>query len=202
MPEWCLKKEIINITQTPHISDSLQKLGFIKSDPSNIEIKITKNWYRSGAETYGLVFNIQTKSEIKYFFLKACCPTSCTISIDMITEQWITKRKIINNLKISVPQLYAYHSGLILEEFIPYHLTPKLLNTKNSNKIKNNIENIAKGLILAKFNPINPFGNLMSRGNDVVWVDFGSDLGMPDSKVITSDKILNEAILKLKELNL
>ena len=80
------------------------------------------NWRKAGAETYTFNFSIETKQSTLELILKACTPFDLAQPIEKTLETWIYRRKLLGNNTIETPKLYAYGSGVLLEEFVPYEL--------------------------------------------------------------------------------
>lgn len=194
---WSIEKELIKLSKKNSLKAALPVLfGTDFDEIPHIE-KIT-DWYRSGSETYAFSFTI----EQKHMFLKACCPSSPTISIDSILRSWIERRKIFERSGVPTPRLYGYGDGLVLEEFIPYHLEAVNPTQAGVENMMSAIQKISDVLINNNFSPVNPFGNLMSRGDDVVWVDFGQDLGNPEQENTDVQSISDAAITLMQNLSI
>ena len=164
---WNLEEELISTTSSKDLKSALSCLG------AKGNVKVVKNWFRSDSETYGLVFDINSSDNSCKYFLKACCPSSPSIPIEELLNKWNSRREILSSLGVKTPKLFASKSGLIIEEYIPFNLSADVISNINIDSIRKDIETIRLSLISAEFSPINPFSGLMSRGNDVVWVDFG-----------------------------
>jgi hypothetical protein len=177
-----LEKELCRLANCSEFEESLRSLGLISESIQQFDIRRDDAWTRGGAETYIYRFWItQPEDTEKGYILKACVPFSAYTGIDNILNEWVNRRRLLSDNRVSTPELFVYGSGEILEELIPYQLEELFTDSKTSNLQRKNllIELARFGGILAKlgFVPVSPFQDLRSRGNDVVAIDFGQDLG-------------------------
>jgi hypothetical protein len=123
--------------------------------------------------------------------LKACVANNFALRIVETIEYWLAKRKIINDSGITTPKLFAIRDGVLLEEFIPYSLTPQFIaDSPNSMMLLSRIALTSGRLQKLAFAPIALFEDLRSRGDDVVIVDFGQDLGFPNTRLAREEPLL------------
>jgi len=198
--EWSLKKELCKIANSESINRALYKIGISDDADSKLEIVHSKEWIRSGAETYIYKFTVAFPNQIKKdIILKACVAFSPGKTLESILDQWIKRRSLLSKSGVSTPILYTYGNGIIVEEFINYKLTKILIEKSESQRsILIQLAQLAGTLKKLNFAPINPFDDLMSRGNDVVVVDFGQDLGPSNCKTDSSD-LLYKSLIKYLE---
>ena len=191
---WTIENELCQLADADHVSTALVSLGIIEiGDRGSFSITKQQDWYRSGSETYSFAFNVSTKHSDEPLFLKACCPSSPATSLDETFDNWKRRREIFQANHIPTPRLYSARNALFLEERIPFHLTADRCR-KVSPAVARNFVNTALSVFNRyRFSPTRPFSNLMSRGDDIVWIDFGEDLGGPSSSGGTEDAILSEA---------
>lgn len=182
--EWTLTEELCKITNSESIGKALNKMGVINNEASHFEILQSGEWVRGGAETYIYKFVVKLSKNLnKEIILKACVAFSPGTTLESILIEWIKRRSLLNSNGISTPILYGYGNGIIIEEYINYKLVDVLRNKSVPKRsILIQLAQLAGVLEKLKFSPINPFDDLMSRGRDVVLVDFGQDLGPSNCK--------------------
>lgn len=177
---WSLEKELCKIANKSDINSALYTLGFMPNMKSNFRFDETDSkWFRGGAETYiyhfRVIVNINNPIEA---VIKACVAFAPDGNLNSVIEKWIERRKVLEQNGIAVPKLYAWGHGVIIEEFLPYEVNSLL---KASSTAKNNLLKqlalYAASISSLGFAPINPFHDLRSHGEDVVAIDFGTDLG-------------------------
>jgi len=181
MSSWSLETELTKLTKTRHISAALFHLGIIGDPDSKYTIREQAEWERGGAETYVYRFWVRNQQhrEVGYI-IKACAVFAPNSRLEKILLEWISRRKVLSENGISTPKLFAYGHGVVLEESIPYSLKENLARSSaDSKNLLKDIAFYAGTLSKLGFCPINPFKDLRSRGDDIVVIDFGEDLGPP-----------------------
>ena len=118
-------------------------------------------------------------------------------------QEWLRRRTVLEESGISVPRLYAVGSATLIEEYIPFSLKDAF-NAGNQSQKKNiagSLLQTYKELATLGFRP-RLMNDLRSRGDDVVLVDFGEDLGGRSDTVAPSpfseETILNSIIGKAR----
>jgi len=190
--EWSLELELTQLTGKSTSRDALISIGILKSPNEQFQlVKIDNSWSRGGAETYVYKFGVQRDQEKEErFILKACVSDNIAFGIVETIERWIERRKLISATGIATPKLYVFRSGVLLEEYIPYSVTPEFVAASPfRTELFCKLALVSGILQRLGFAPIGLFEDLRSRGNDVVVTDFGQDLGPPNSE-ITSQKPL------------
>ena len=185
-----LETQLCAFTGRECLDDSLRQLGLAHSIQTP-KITVEQDWFRSGSETFSLYFSISDGSEKHWLVLKACVAAgSMADSVEAIAERWLQRRHYLAENGIQTPRLYAYHEALFLEEFIPFRLVD-VLSANPSRELILEIVKIAASVGGLGFHPIGFFHDLLSRGEDVVVVDFGEDLGdisnCPNEQVMLSN---------------
>jgi hypothetical protein len=186
---WTLDSDLQKLTGTTSLAAALAKIGIIATASADFAIEQKRDWYRSGAETYSYVFSVNSADIKTDLILKACLAFSPVGTLDEILSSWIQRRDLLRNGGAETPTLFAWGSGVILEEHIRYELCEVLKradeNLRESILIR--LIETAGCIASAGFAPINAFSDMRSRGSDVVMVDFGEDLGA--SGVCSSNKM-------------
>ncbi len=159
--------------------DKITAGGYIISDIEN-------KWERMGGETYIIKATFK-KNDLHFpVVIKACIKMFPSKTI----LEWVERRKRVELAGISTPKLYLVpeNEGILIEEDIPYDL--KQVYGKSDEKerqiLYNKVYSDIKKILDIGFRPIS-FHDLRSRGKDVVFIDFGSDLGDWQNAEQTSD---------------
>ncbi|MHA7820265.1 MAG: hypothetical protein ACX930_11520 [Erythrobacter sp.] len=183
--EWTLENELVKLFEAKDISEALQQLGL--NAVAAGELKVIKDWHRSGSETYSYVFGSVHEDDALAYRLKACVVTPGARTINEVLSDWICRRLDLASSGMAVPALYASRDGVLLEEEIPFEASDALLSSSRADFMASLIAG-AKALWRNGFVPTNGFCDVRSRGADAVFVDFGADLGashqLGDSKRI------------------
>ena len=192
---WSLEGELCRLANAPDLAIAFAKLGFVPSGQELPRLRTVMDWHRSGAETYSYTFAILDSSNIeRRYRLKACVSWGPNATIEDIIELWILRRSLLAAEGVSVPRLIASGSGLILEEEIPHHVS-MALQSVSSERVLAQLLNIAAAIARLRFLPVNGLKDIRSRGNDAVYIDFGSDLGSPN-RVSSSPDIMFRRLIE------
>jgi hypothetical protein len=189
---WSLEGELCRLANAPDLAIALAKLGFAADGQELPRLRTVMDWHRSGAETYSYTFAVSDGSNIeRKYRLKACVSWGPNATIEGILQLWILRRSVLAAEDVSVPKLIASGSGLILEEEIPLPVSAALQSAA-SEKVLAQLLNVAAAIARLRFLPVNGFADIRSRGDDAVYVDFGSDLGPPNRLVSSPDMIFKQ----------
>lgn len=189
---WSLEGELCLLANAPDVAIALAKLGFAADGQKLPRLRTVMDWHRSGAETYSYIFAILHGSNIeRRYRLKACVSFGSNCTVEGILQLWIQRRSVLAAEGVSVPKLIASGWGLILEEEIPLHVS-KALQSASSEKVLAQLFNIAAAIARLGFLPVSGFADIRSRGDDAVYVDFGSDLGPPNRLASSPDMIFKQ----------
>jgi hypothetical protein len=189
---WSLEGELCRLANAPDLAIALAKLGFAADGQELPRLRTVMDWHRSGAETYSYIFAVSHSSHIeRKYRLKACVSWGPNATIEGILQLWILRRSVLAAEDVSVPKLIASGSGLILEEEIPLPVSVALQSAA-SEKVLAQLLNVAAAIARLRFLPVNGFADIRSRGEDAVYVDFGSDLGPPNRLVSSPDMVFKQ----------
>ncbi len=187
-----MEGELCRLANAPDKAAAFVKLGFAAKGHKLPRLRTVRDWHRSGVETYSYVFAVVSGPGIeRKFRLKACAPLFQNASIESILQSWILRREALAAENVSVPKLIASGLGLILEEEIPLHVSVAL-RSAGAEKVLAQLLNIAAAIARLRFLPVSGFADIRSRGDDAVYVDFGSDLGPPHRLAASSDMIFKQ----------
>lgn len=201
---WKLERELCQLAGEDSITNALHKMGLLRSPSADFELIDTpEGWFRSGAETYLFRFQVRTDGTDVPVVLKACVGFSIGANAEEILEGWIERRQSISKRGVQVPHLYAWGRGLILEEEIRFALSEVLQERPASaRELCTSMARVAGVVTSLGFLPVELFKDLRSRGDDVVVVDFGQDLGPLNVVQSTDDRLFNQLIEFLDDLGL
>jgi len=179
--DWTIERELMSLAGEQSAAPALKALKLIPSHSDRYSIGARVDWHRAGAETYQFQFHIDASPDFSAeYLLKACVAFSPARTLEDLLDAWLARRDLLARAGVSVPRLFAAGRGVILEEFIPYSLAdvfevPRDIDSRLWQGLA------AYGGVLAAlgFRPIEAFADLRSRGDDVVAIDFGEDLGPP-----------------------
>jgi hypothetical protein len=183
---WSLEKEIMTLTTAPSFAAALSAVGLLPGSEVAFSHHIISDWHRSGAETYTLIFEVRSGQNWKQkVVLKACVAYSTSITLQQILERWVARRHLLNELGVSTPTLFTWGYGLILEQYIEHELIETLQPLTGASKdgLVAQLIYLAACLDHEKFQPTSPFDDLRTDGKRVYVIDFGSDLGDPNTQV-------------------
>jgi len=199
--EWTLAAELQKLARRDSLVESLRHLGVIAETSPCPVISEDSEWVRGGTETYIYRFWLHENAAEPLnqgFIIKACVAFSFGSELEEILLSWVERRKLLAAFGISTPKLYAFGEGVILEELIPYPLEEL---ARSSRRIEQSLliqlAQLAAAYSHYGFKPIRGFSDLRSRGQDVVVVDFGEDIGPPSMKNSSSQEILAQLFEQL-----
>lgn len=175
--QWSLEGEIARIADREHLVDALEALGLLDSDEALVDVATSRDWHRSGEETYSLVFAVNTDRANRAYLMKACVAYDHFRSLKEIFASWLDVREYVRSLGIGTPQLHAVGGALVIEEVVPYALA-EAFGVGDRRALLRGVGTTAACLVNAGFAP-SSVDDWRSRGDDVVLVDFGQDLGSP-----------------------
>ena len=191
---WSLEGELCRLANAPDLAVAFAKLGFAADGQELPQLRMVMDWHRSGAETYSYTFTtLDSSNNERKYRLKACVSWGPNTTIETIIKSWILRRSVLAAEGVSVPRLIASGSGLILEEEIPHHVS-LALQSVSSERVLAQLLNIAAAIARLRFLPVNGLEDIRSRGNDAVYIDFGSDLGSPNRISSSPDIIFRQLI--------
>lgn len=176
--EWSVEGELLSLTNTDNLDEALASAAILPSNPGEkVQLHVDQDWWRSGAETYALVFTA-ARGELRRKAIMKSCVTWGPQSVTATFAQWLRRRLLLLNVGVEVPKLYCHDGATLVEEFIEYEFFP-LASSAESRSSLLYAAGRAAGLISREgFLPLSLL-DWRSRGSDVVVVDFGEDLGGP-----------------------
>ena len=167
------------------LDEVLKKLNIINSNEKLLSYEEVEGWRVGGAETY-IAFakvrlrDINGNEYERPFIAKAIITTP----IKEVVESWLRRREILQKMGVKIPKLYAYHSGTMYLEDIPY-TAKEVLNEAEGEKreiLIRKLAYIAAALDTAGFRPLGFLRDLRSDGEEFYYADVGEDLGEPSGE--------------------
>jgi hypothetical protein len=184
---WTVKDELCRLAGVGTLPEALVRVGIASECAKSVTVRQATEWRRSGAETFSTELEvIQEGRVLQTLLLKACTPALAVgVPLDSILNAWLQRRNLLQSCHVATPHLYAFGNGVLLEEKIPYLLRDAIAATLPSSPQRlaliSDLARFACTLSALGFVSQNAFSDLMSRGVDVVVVDFGADLGPPNA---------------------
>lgn len=192
MGSWSIQSELFKLSGESDLQAALVSLGMARADGDADLVELAP-WQRAGAETYTYIFELNDALGGRSFVLKACVVGAFGGSIEKKINEWIDRRFVLMGRGVSTPKLYGSGGGVILEEYIENNLADIIANSVHIDKIMEEIYRYAIAIVSLGFDPVAPFRDIRSRGNDMVAIDFGEDLGPPGKK-INVDKVVGNLV--------
>lgn len=171
-----LEKELLAMSGQANLSDALKYLRLVEPGQRGQVLIDSEKWTRGGAETYIQYLTLHAGGVSHRLVLKACTPSVSSKPIEGIFGEWIERRGRIEAAGIAVPHLFGIGKAILLEAFIPFRALD-LLQTGSHPDLFYELGLLAGRLERLGFRPIRIAGDLRSLGDDLVMIDFGSDLG-------------------------
>jgi hypothetical protein len=173
-----IEDEFRSLAGMPTLAEAVAALGIIPEALDFAALDVLKDWYRSGAETYLAICRVMTtRGSSTDVVIKACIALTEGLSVEATLAAWIRRRTQLSRHGISTPQLYGHGDGILIEEYIPYTLLDGIIRNPTVESLIAKMVRTAATLARLGYQPTSLFNDLRSRGDDVVLVDFGSDLG-------------------------
>lgn len=159
---------------TPEASWLVEKDIIDASSASSYEYELVSDWHIPGSESYIMDFRVNSLQRSERLIAKACIKMCASATV----QEWVERRQAIEQANIAVPKLYSVMGPDILEEYIPQTLKQVYLESSDEKKEYLHHEFFAtyRKLTELGFTPVS-LHDVRSHGEDVVLVDFGSDLG-------------------------
>ena len=172
-----MSKELLQLSGTKRTRGGYREYGNLFCALQKIhKSPIVEPWHRSGSETYLTTFTLSGDGpNFIQLVLKACTPTSIAIPIDKLLNRWVGRRRdlAVDVGASFVPRLFGFGNGVLLEEYISLSLHEVVSDRAVLRKALETFVMVRR----LGYDVNLLFGDMRSRGQDVVLVDFGEDLG-------------------------
>lgn len=178
MNDWTLEGELCRLAGAGDLASALRSLRLLPRASEPFELITAQDWYRAGAETYAFVFQVRQPSGERAYIIKACIAWSPGETLSETFDRWMSRRRLVTELGINTPALMGAGNAQLVEEFIAYELLDALRRAAQETRpsLLTDLGRTAGLLVKAGFAPLSTH-DWRSRGDDVVLVDFGQDLG-------------------------
>ena len=173
------ERDIKNFSKTDDVRQWLVEHGFISEQAESYQIAVVDDWDRPGSESYVMHFSVSETARDgslsrQDFISKACIKVPSAETM----QEWLLRREMLNEVGLSTPRLFATERAALIEEFIPYTFKEAFSNASDDDR-KTMLSELVTAYDTLVQNGFHPriMNDLRSRGTDVVFVDFGEDLG-------------------------
>ena len=175
---WTLESELCGAARASSVSEALAALGLLSNRNEQYELVTDGTWTRGGAETYLYSFAVTSDSGAYAVVLKACVAIGSLDGVERILSDWLHRRQALARFGIATPYLYFRHNGSIAEERIEMTVKEAIGRRDRSGQMEiiRQVGRLAAVLGWLGF-PVLSLHDLRSRGDDVVLIEFGEDLG-------------------------
>jgi hypothetical protein len=175
---WSLEQELCALAGESDVVSAVRRLALLEPDAVFVKCESAGRWIPGGSETYLFYFSVHCAGgRFRRFLLKSIVGYAPGLSLTETTEAWVGRRGVLSENGVAVPRLHAFARATLLEEFVPFALAERLRGGGESRLLQIGLVRYALVLWRLGFRPVAAFGDLRSRGCDVVPVDFGEDLG-------------------------
>ena len=196
---WNLQKELAGfakLAEGSSLNDSLSALGMIDRVDEFLELVELGPWYRGGAETYLLEFEVRCRLASSRYVLKACVALGNLTGTAAIVDEWQRRRTTLERSGANVSRVFGVYRSTLIEEWIPFSLPDAFCQAESLSdraKICKSLGRTAGVLTRLGF-PALSIADIRSRGADAVMIDFGEDLGPPSLAGTDHSVILDQAL--------
>jgi hypothetical protein len=178
---WRLSSDICELAGVSSIGEALSRLNIIRESDDFVALVEHGEWYRGGAETYLFPFSVRTTYGRVDLVMKACIATGgLGFTVQQIMSEWLSRRSLLEEKGIGTPTLYGVSRACLIEEWVPFDFLTLLKSVEGRRQqlqLLGCLADYAAVIEDCGFSGRGPFDDLMSRGQDLVAVDFGEDLG-------------------------
>lgn len=194
-PSWTLESELKSALGAATAHEAFHRCGICAHGHVGCTYATVHEWQRSGSETYTYVFDVlHGTGGRQRVVLKACVASAPLGSVGQIAEEWRRRRSLLSDAGVDTPTLYYLHRAVFMEEWISLTLEEAFIEAPPETRrlLGRKLGALAHTLMIAGF-PVTSFYDLRSRGDDVVVVDFGEDLGPPHAAPSASADLVDIA---------
>jgi hypothetical protein len=187
---WTIEAELTKLTGCDFVAEALVQLGLLKFADEKFEIREIAAWRRGGAETYIFEFTVTSSGGTRHLVLKACVAFGVATTLANIFDEWLRRRSLLEQAGIETPALFAAANGVLIEEHIRWNLWDYISQYPAELDRVVEVARYAGLLARLRFQPVDAFSDLRTRGLDVVAIDFGDDLGPPNVAAYRDEALL------------
>lgn len=170
------------------LGESTKEILGITSDD---QIESLTEWTQKGGETFSCDFVLRDGERRRHLIAKACikyCPVETV-------DEWIGRRDMLEQAGVTVPVLFKRDGAVVIEEFVPYslHEAFSLASSAEKDEIEASFIATYESMSRAGFWPIS-LHDVRSRGQDVVVIDMGEDIGGPHAVTLDDIEVVDLAV--------
>lgn len=176
----------------------LAQVGLIESPEIPYQFELVRDWYLPGSESYVLDFKVNPAEGTRKRVLAKACIKMCPVQT---VEEWHSRRQRVKLAGIEVPTLYSTHRADYIEEYIEMDLKTAYnsADTETRDKLESRFVETYQKLGQLGFRTVS-LHDVRSRGDDIVLIDFGSDLGGYTEDRLVDEHLLEKAQMELKRI--
>lgn len=176
------------IDRSTFLGENTKEILGITSDD---QIELLSDWTQKGGETFSCDFVLRDGATLQHLIAKACikyCPVETV-------DEWMNRRATLEQVGVTVPTLFKRDRAVIIEEFVPYtlHDAFAMATSVQRDDIEESFISTYETMSRTGFWPIS-LHDVRSRGNDVVVIDMGEDIGGPHSIVLDEIEVTDLAV--------
>ena len=170
------------------LGESTKEILGITSDD---QIESLNEWTQKGGETFSCDFILRDGDTLRHLIAKACikyCPVETV-------DEWMERRQKLEEVGVIVPALFKRDRAVIIEEFVPYtlHEAFAMATSVQKDEIEESFVSTYETMSRTGFWPIS-LHDVRSRGQDVVVIDMGEDIGGPHAIALDEAEVTDLAV--------
>jgi hypothetical protein len=194
--------EICDIAAEEDVSTALLRLGVISFAELPYRADVTRDWYRSGQESYSALLEVEQLGVAERLIVKACTAFGDR-PLTVLFDEMLWRRSICDQAGISTPKLFGVGRATLVEEWVPYNAFEQLQQRAPGRRrdLLSALGSTAALLAKLGFVPLK-VGDWRSRADDVVLIDFGQDLGPAGIGGQTEGDVLPEVLGTISSLDI
>jgi hypothetical protein len=141
------------------------------------DVEILHDWAQLGSETFLVDFLIHSVDHLDLHLIAKSCIKFFPVET---MDDWMRRRELLEKAGVSVPKVVVRDRAMIVEEHIPYAFKEAYAEASVERRelLQQNFITTYKRVAGAGFWPIS-LHDARSRGDDVVLIDMGEDIGSP-----------------------
>lgn len=176
------------VDRSTFLGKSTKEILGITSDD---QIESLSDWIQKGGETFSCEFVLRDSDTLRHLIAKVCikyCPVETV-------DEWMSRRGILEHAGVTVPTLFKRDRAVVIEEFVPYslHEAFTLATSTQKDEIEESFISTYETMSRAGFWPIS-LHDVRSRGQDVVVIDMGEDIGSPHAVTLNDVEVADLAV--------
>jgi len=138
-------------------------------------IEVNQDWHMGGAETYVSDFHLINGDQRTHLIAKACVKFAALETMN----EWLERRRVLSQNGVLFPKLVVVDGATIVEEYIEFSFREAYIVASDDSvrdSLRTRYLDTFKRIVGAGFTPMS-LTDVRSRGDDVVAIDVGEDIG-------------------------